>query len=105
MALRLARMSGRVNVDNMLAEMSTTQFAEWIAYYQRNPEAEHVVAAYLRELIAKMHNAWFKKPKAAKDFLIEFGPKKRASAQDVIIKLKSTLRALAAGTSNKKKDK
>lgn len=107
--MRLARQCGRLDVDNLMNEISTEQFAEWAAFSGMEPEPHQVMAAYLRMLIAKIHNIWRGKGDRARgpgDFLIEFGKRKVPSSKDVIIKLKATLRAWAAGGSkHQKKEK
>jgi hypothetical protein len=52
MAFRLARMSGRTDVDQMQSEMSTELFDEWIAFYQIDPEPADRIAHYLARITA-----------------------------------------------------
>lgn len=55
MAYRLCRMAGRVDVDQMLDEMSPEQMNEWIAYYYTEPWGEEwLQTSLLCSIVANM---------------------------------------------------
>lgn len=53
MAFRLARLAGRVDVDQMLSEIDSVQFDEWVAYHQLEPLND----SHLRETLTLVGTA------------------------------------------------
>ena len=55
MAYRLCRMAGRLDVDQMLEEISPEQMDEWIAYYYTEPWGEEwLQSSLLCSIVANM---------------------------------------------------
>jgi len=69
---------GEVDVDALLARLSSTQISEWMAYYALDPFGEEradLRAAMIMSLIANVNRDAEKKrePYTAEDFMPRFG--------------------------------
>jgi hypothetical protein len=104
--MRLALACGRVDVDRMLAEMTSTQLTEWMAYYRLEkfgPLTEERRSAKLLALLGNVYRDHERKPSpyTVEDFMptyekdvIERKTKKALSPQGISEKIRRTMRML-----------
>ena len=74
---------GRHDVDAMLSEMTSAQFAEWMAYSRAEPwgeERDDLRMGVLASMIANMFRDKNKKPAKPSDFILDFEPEDEAAA-------------------------
>ena len=94
-ARQLARENRRTDINNMLAEMSASEFDEWYRYYASNPLSHLEDRQLMAQLIAATYNASgrYKKTFEVKDFL----PDCSRSAQKTCAQQLSVWRVMAGG--------
>jgi hypothetical protein len=80
MAMRLAQMSGEVNVDAMLKRMTQSQFIEWCVFFKMEPwgtEREDWRAGMIAATTANCSRGKDTKPYTPKDFMPRSKPTTR----------------------------
>lgn len=104
--MRLALACGRVDVDKMLAEMTSSQLTEWMAYYRLEsfgPLSEERRSAKLLALLGNVYRDHERKPSpyTIEDFMptyekdvIENNRKKAMSPQGVAEKARRVMQML-----------
>jgi hypothetical protein len=79
----------------MLAEMTSAQFAEWLAYSRIEPwgeEREDLRIGIIASMIANMFREKGKKPAQPSDFILDFEPEDEdAKTQRMIEQLRRSL--------------
>ena len=66
---------GRADVDGLLAELSSTQIAEWMAYFRLEPSGERradLRAGIIASTVANAHRAKDSRPYKPQDFMPDF---------------------------------
>lgn len=66
---------GRADVDGLLAEMTSTQIAEWMAYFRLEPFGERradLRAGIIASTVANAHKAKDSRPYKPQDFMPDF---------------------------------
>lgn len=88
---------GRPDVDGMLAEMTSSQFAEWLAFARVEPFGEaraDLRAGIVASTIANIHKAKGRKPYSPQDFMPDFEPEDEAAA---VARMKARVMAALGG--------
>lgn len=93
--MKLASMCGRADVDQLLSEISTGQFSEWVAYWSLEPESSDRICYYLMQLTAYVYSiGGGKKNLNIDDFRINFGLPRQVDPQAVAVKVKAWMSAV-----------
>lgn len=65
----------RLHVDEMLAELSSFEFGEWLAWWELEPRDGKRLEPYLAQLGQLVYNANWSKKKGFPEFLFDFEKK------------------------------
>tara|TARA_R110001583_G_scaffold21308_3_gene80877 strand:+ start:25883 stop:26185 length:303 start_codon:yes stop_codon:yes gene_type:complete len=87
-AMQLALAAGKVNVDQMLDEMTSNQFSEWQAFYRVNPfgaGAETYRFAMQQAHIVNSPHFSSKKLRSPDEFMPVFKEKKQTIEQQIAL--------------------
>lgn len=89
---------GRLHVDEMLAEMTSREWAEWMAYWECDPWGETRADYRMGILAATTANLWQDKRRLKpEDFLPQFGRPRMQTRDEMIFTLKK-ITAMCRGT-------